>query len=399
MTETSMFSLSPSTLKGFKKHKSYVLRQIPVFLSKPRELLLLILTMNMFANILAQNVASNLFSGTEGWIWKVGFPLVLTFLFSELLPKIAAMENNTFLAQKLIYLVLFFNLILGKIKGKLLAIANFVSKYTFYFVRPIEPVPLKMLVTALSTREGKDLVSRDEKELLEGLLALNEVQVKEVMRPRSEILYYSLDEDLKRLELLFSNQACGRVPVCEKDLDQVVGVLTAKDYLTHRERIAEPKDVRNYVRKPFFVPETSSCRQLLEQLYDKGYIMALVVDEYGVLSGLVTREDLVELIVGEIVDQRDEKQRFTRLEDGAVIASGRWELTDFEKEFHISLKSKHGAQTIGGWLCETWGNIPEAGVKMVAHNLLFHILAANPNCIRRVHISHLGKTKPSGERQ
>jgi CBS domain containing-hemolysin-like protein len=131
----------------------------------------------------------------------------------------------------------------------------------------------------------------------------------------------------------------------------------------------------------------------LRNLRERGESLAIVVDEYGSISGLITQEDLMESVVGEILDKRDEKSLYTRSGEDAIIASGKLELTEFKEIFGVSLKSKEHVFTLGGWLIEQLGDIPSIGTKYADDRFLFYILEAAPNRIRRVYVRKLKPKK------
>ena len=210
------------------------------------------------------------------------------------------------------------------------------------------------------------------------------------MRPRQEILYYDIQEPLTKLVHLFVDKQCTRIPVCEKDIENVIGIIDSKYYLLHREEIPEPVALRKFLLRPYYIPETTPSRTLLKRLDESGQEIALVVDEYGSISGLITYEDLVEVVVGKISDSRDQKTIFTRAGENEIIASGKMELDEFNKFFDSDLKSE-GMVTLGGWLTEQLGEIPKSGSKFENKDFLFQVLASDPNRIRRIYVRKLHK--------
>jgi CBS domain containing-hemolysin-like protein len=155
-------------------------------------------------------------------------------------------------------------------------------------------------------------------------------------------------------------------------------------------------DILPVLKKPLFVPESVPAHALLRQMYDKEESLAVVVDEYGSVSGIIALEDLVEVVVGEIADRRDEKNRYTRAGEDVVITSGKMELTEFEQIFGVSLKSENNLVTLGGWLTEQMGDIPKSGAKYVTKEFLFHVLAADLQRVRRIYIRRLHPKKRKG---
>jgi CBS domain containing-hemolysin-like protein len=146
-----------------------------------------------------------------------------------------------------------------------------------------------------------------------------------------------------------------------------------------------------------YAPEGMFAEPLLKQMYEKEESIALVVDEYGAISGLIALEDVVEKVVGEIADARDAKERFTRSGDDVIIASGKIELLQLEELFGVFLPSENHMVTIGGWLTEQIGDIPKTGTKYTSHGFLFHVLGADEKRVRRVYIRRLQSAASGGK--
>jgi putative hemolysin len=263
------------------------------------------------------------------------------------------------------------------------------SRFLFFFFRSEEEISIDELQHALKTSRQYGLLAEDEAELIRGYLNLQESTVKGHMRPREEVLFFNLDEPLSRLIHLFVDQECTRIPVCQDGLDHTVGIMTSRLFFLHRPNLKSNEDLLPILKKPYFVPETTSSQKVLRQMYDGRESIAMVIDEYGSISGLVSLEDLVEAVVGEIADRRDQKVRYTRSGEDTVIASGKLELAEFEKIFGFPLHSKNNMVTIGGWLTEEIGDIPKTGAKIIKGDILFHVLSADSKRIRRVYIRKL----------
>ena len=164
--------------------------------------------------------------------------------------------------------------------------------------------------------------------------------------------------------------------------------MSANAYFLHMHDITKQSDLLAHVEKPFFVPEVLPGLSLLRKFYDRKQSLALAIDEYSSTSGLVTLEDIVESVIGEIVDRR-EKQSYTRSGPDVIIASGKLELAELEEIFGVVLESPSNMVTIGGWLTEQIGDIPKSGTKLESKGLLFHVLASDPNRVRRVYIRRI----------
>ena len=281
--------------------------------------------------------------------------------------------------------------LLFPIRKGLVRITTFISRILFFFLKEEEDISTDELQHALRTSRARGVLAEDEAELMRGYLNLQNSTAKGFLRPREEVLFFEVSEPISKLIHLFVDQECTRIPVCEGTVDNIIGIISSGKYFLHRESIKESKDILPFLDKPFFVPEAMSAQALLDQMYEKRQSLAIVVDEYGAFSGLLSLEDLVEAVVGEIVDRRDEKNRYTRSGDDVIISSGKLELMELEQLFDVTLKSENHMITVGGWLTEQIGDIPKSGYKYTYKNLLFHVLSSDAKRVRRIYIRRLSK--------
>lgn len=394
-SETSLFSLSPMTLKSYHGSENRGRRLIFSLMSRPRDVLVTLLMMNMLVNILVQNTVANLFDQSS-WGFKVGIPLILILVFGEILPKSMALQKNTLVALYVAPIIDWFLLILRPIREPLTRVTNWISRLLFVFLRKEEEISFDELRHVLQASEESGVLLPQECDLIEGSLDLQQSIVKERMRPRDEILYYDIEDPLSHLIHLFVDQETTRIPICDGGLENILGVLSTRQYFLHRPQIQTSEDLRTILKKPYFVPETTKAWTLLKNLRERGESLAVVVDEYGSISGLITQEDLIEAVVGEIVDRRDPSSLYTRNGGDVIIASGKLELSEFKDVFGIPLKSRENIVTLGGWLIEQIGDIPVAGTKYATDQFLFYVLAADPNRVRRIYVRCL---KPLSKRR
>lgn len=392
-SEAALFSLPATRLKVYQSDNNPRKRLISSLLSKPHDLLVTIFMMNTLVNILLQNVAANLFGEFSSWILKVGVPLVITLVFGEILPKYIGLQINTAFSYVVAPSINFMQNLLKPIRQLTVAITAPISKFMFFFLKKEESISKEELKHILKTSEEHGIFSSDEGELITGYLELQDSTVKDWMRPREDILYYSLEDPLSKLTHILVDEECSRLPVCEKDLDNVLGILTAKQYFLHRDSITLPEHLKPILQKPFYIPETTLARILLRRFYETRQTIALVVDEYSSISGLITHEDLFEVIIGEISDKRDQVQHFTRAGENEIIASGKLELSEFNDLFNSQLVSPENMTTIGGWLTEYLGEIPKSGSTYESNGFFFQVLAATPSRIRRLYIRKLQPRK------
>lgn len=383
-SETALFSLSPLTIKSYRNTTDSRLKLISSLMHRPRDILVTIMMLNIFANILIQNTVSTIFDPFESWGLKVGLPLALTLIFGEVLPKSLALPKSTVISYYIAPIISALTRILKPIREPLTKATSWISRALFFFLREEKQISAQELKHVLQESEERGILTPFEGELAGGILDLQHSLVKEHMRPRGEIHYYDLLEPIDRLQDLFVDLEIGRIPVCEDHLENMKGILTAKAYFFHRT-----DDLSSILEKPYYVPETTKAWAVLRSMRERGESMAIVVDEYGTISGLITQEDLIESVVGEIADRRDEGGHYTRSSSNEIIASGKLELSEFKDIFGIALKSAQNVVTIGGWIVEQLGDIPVSGTKFATDQFLFFILAAEPNRIRRIYIRRL----------
>jgi CBS domain containing-hemolysin-like protein len=358
--------------------------------------LVTILILNVLVNILVQNVASSLFGEFSGWGLRVGVPLALTLIFGEVIPKSIALQNNDRIAQFVAPVIGRAKRILGPLRRSMTRLTGAVSKWMFFFLKRAPEMSRDEMELVLSTSQEQGVVDKDEAEMMDGLLDLRDTSVRELMQPREDIIFFKQHDPLLRLTHLFVDQECSRIPVCDGEINNILGVISARSFFLEKDSLKTGEDLAPLLQKPFFVPETTLASHLIRQLDEKQELLAIAVDEYGSVSGLVSREDVVELVVGDIEDRRDQKTYYSEAGDGVIIASGKLELSDFEELFDVDLQSPNHMVTVGGWLTEQLGDIPKAGTNYVTRDFLFHVLSADPNRVRRIYIRKL-KPKQGGK--
>ncbi|MCH9626010.1 MAG: hypothetical protein S4CHLAM123_11990 [Chlamydiales bacterium] len=389
LSQISLFSLSPGELKLYSQDPNKRKRLVANLLQRPRDLLVTLLFCDIGANILIQNTAANLFGELSTWFLKVGVPLLITLLLGEIFPKTIALAFNTQIAYKIAPSILFLRKIFSPIRRLITNITSHLSRILFFFLKKEQEISKEELKVLLKSSESYGLLSREEAKLVQGYLSLTDFTVKEKMRHRHEILYYDLSEPLSNLLALFVEKECSRLPVCKDGIENLLGILSAENFFLHRKNIQSGEDLTPFLDKPYYVPETILARTLLGHFFHRKENMGIVVDEYSSISGLITHEDLYEIVVGEIVDSRDDKMRYTPAGKDVIITSGKFELSEFEALFHLKLSSENNMVTLGGWLTEQLGTIPKSGSKLICEGFLFQVLAADPNRIRRIYIRRL----------
>lgn len=392
MSETALFSLNAGQSARLRAE----LPQSKVIFRKPREMLVSLLLVNIAVNLLVQNVASEVFAEQEGgWMLTVGLPLVLTLLFSELLPKVIAMSYNEKVARVLTPYASFLLKVLARVVPFIATSASIVARYLFFFVTEPSVLKSEELVKFLTSSssikrqtDNSDIgLTLFEGSLLGGLVALQEAKVEDLMRPRSEIIYYDLQQPISELFERFHQRQCSQIPVCNGGLDQIEGVLYALD-LVQNDIPLTKENVRQLMKKPVFLPQSSPAVTVLQHVEKDQEDLLLAVNEYGVISGLLTIEDLLEAVVGDIKDARDQSDFMTEMGHGRYITSAQVELEAVFPKLGLETP-KSSMNTLGGFLCQLFGDIPESGALISYENVDFRILEATKRKVLKVYINDL----------
>lgn len=227
-------------------------------------------------------------------------------------------------------------------------------------------------------------LKKDEMAMLLNILRLGRKQVVEIMIPRPDIVCAEINDNLQTIAELFISTGHSRIPIFQENRDNIIGILHAKDLIKPLLVSAlETFDVRQLMRRPFFIPETKNVKDLLTEFKSRKNHMAVALDEYGGTSGLVTLEDVLEEIVGEIEDEYDlpRPEDIQRQEDRTILVSGRASLEDLKEEIGLDLDSEQ-VETIGGYLSELAGRVPDQGEYFSIAGYRFRVKEADPKQVR-----------------
>lgn len=385
---SSLFSLSKAQLTRLKGSHDVRARRIARLMNRPFDVLVTLLSLDVLGGILSQNAASNLLSDHEdSFALKVGVPWLLWVFGAELLPKIIGMQHNTGVALFAGRFLEFFDKVFAPPRKVIVSTTQLIAHTLFGFLRNAPAATTRELVNAVNTEGGPDLLTIGEKELITGVLNLADSQIRQIMTPRAEVVYFDVATPLADLARMFADEGVQSMPLVRGSLDHVLGILQARDFVRERANLRETDQLTPLLQRAQFVPETLVVtRGLMRQMQASDHPMTLVVDEYGVVTGSITLDDLLRSLAPNQGPANAGKRRYWELEDNALIASGRWELDDVERVLGLNILDRKNRVTLGGWLTDLWGEIPRAGSKLQSGGHLFFILAADPNRIRRVHI-------------
>lgn len=238
--------------------------------------------------------------------------------------------------------------------------------------------------------EEEGLINEEESEMLASIFEFGETIVREVMVPRTEMVCCPVDAPMEKLLAIIINSGHSRFPIFEGTTDRIVGVVYAKDLLRYWGRSPDEVSIRQVMRKPFFVPETKKIEELLKDFRTRRVHLAIAVDEYGGTSGLITIEDLLEEIVGDIQDEYDLEDVQLRQEaEGVFVVDARIGMSELEESLDIDIDCPEDVDTLGGYLCHLCGSVPAPGRQVEAGRLRLDVLEADERRISRVRVTLL----------
>jgi len=250
----------------------------------------------------------------------------------------------------------------------------------------------KKIQSIIQSGEEDGLIDRQSGEMIQSILELRETVAREVMVPRTEIVAISDNSTIEDILSLVLKHGHTRMPLYNDNIDNIVGILNVKDLLRFWSKPFRREDITSILRKTYYIPETKSIHLLLHELKEKKSHMAIVIDEYGGTSGLVTLEDLIEEIVGEIHDEHDiEENPFTRLPGGDVLVDSRVDIEEFEEHFGTEVPEGQ-FETLGGFIFYLTKKIPVTGETLAYKDLKITIEAADERSIKKVRIQRTGES-------
>ncbi|MBU2995617.1 gliding motility-associated protein GldE [Cellulophaga baltica] len=398
--EVAFFGLSATDIHDIDEEKTAKGAVVVTLLEKPKKLLATILIANNTINIaivlLFSAIGDELFSHITYkllGVISVRFLLevvVVTFLilmFGEILPKVYANRNQKsfahFMSYPLKVLDFVFTPLSSPMRSVTLFLHNKLGKHK-------SNLSVDQLSQALElTSEGD--TTKEEQKILEGIVSFGNTDTKQVMRPRIDI--FALNSEMKFLEVIeeIKKRGYSRVPVFSENVDNVQGVLYVKDLLPYIDR--KTFSWMSLIREPYYVPENKKLDDLLLEFQEKKIHLAVVVDEYGGTSGIVTLEDIIEEIVGDISDEFDDEDLiFSKLDDKNYLFDGKTNLKDFYKVVKIDdeddfEEQKGESETIAGFVLEIAGSFPKRGEEVVFKNYKFVIESLDKKRLKQIKIT------------
>lgn len=399
-SETSLTATSASNMHKLSKEGDSRARLVEKLISDPESLIGAILLGNNLVNILASAIATYIFIelfGEIGVVYATVAMTALVLIFAEVMPKTYAISNPERFALKIAPAINLFVIIFAPI----VKVIQIISRQTLRIMGVKAGKNQKVLSPQDEIRGAIDLqaheggIVKEHKDMLAGILDLDEISLEDVMVHRKNIETINAQDDIEDIFQQIVSSPYTRLPMWEGDQDNIVGVVHAKDILRITRKNSgnlDRKILNDVVIPPWFVPETTSLREQLKMFLAKKVHFALVVDEYGALMGIITLEDILEEIVGEIVDEHDTLNSDIRaLNTGEIIAEGTTPIRDLNRQFNWNLNDDE-AITIAGYIIDQAEIIPLPGQFFNKNGFKFEILKRKRNQITLIKI-HPPKTE------
>ena len=391
-SEVALFSLSKSQLKS--EDKSRYVQSIKKLLANPNKLLATILVANNFINIaiviLFTQIGNVIFKRITSVFWQFTIEVVvatsLILLFGEILPKIYASRNNLVFSKLVVYPLLLLDFLLTPVSLPMQKLSIFIKNKLSFKKGNID---LNQISSALDLT-SPDETTKQEHKILKGILSFGNTETKEVMRPRLDIHAYSnllnYDEVLKNI----IDNNFSRIPVYKDDLDNIIGILYVKDLLPFLDK--KDFDWVSILRKPLFIPENKKLDDLMQEFQEKKIHLAVVVDEFGGTSGVISLEDVIEEIVGDISDEFDDDSLlFSKLDNHNYVFEGKTSMKDFYKILNIDSspfdRTKGDSETIAGFILEISQSFPKKNSKIIFDKYAFTIESIDKKRIKQVKVT------------
>lgn len=397
-TETAFFSLSPSHLETLKQNQSNKSSTLIIsLLSKPKQLLACLLIANNMVNvaivILSSYTIHLLFNFEShpvlALLIQVGIVTLMIVMIGEVLPKIFATHRPLTMAHFVAPFIFVCNKILFPFTWLLVSASGFIDRY---IIRKGYDVNMDELSHAIDMATGTG-THADEKKILKSIVRFGNIDVKQIMKARMDIVAISSRLSLSQVLDSIREHGYSRIPVYDKDIDHIKGILNIKDLIPHIDK-GEGFQWQTLLRPPYFVPENKKINDLLNEFQEKKMHLAIIVDEYGTVTGLVSLEDILEEIVGEISDEFDEEEiNYSKLDESTFIFEGKILLTDMSRLLNLDMEIFNDVQgspsTLAGLIIEISGRIPQKDEKIEFKNMTFTIESSDRRRVKRVKVSIL----------
>ncbi|MGL4999991.1 MAG: hemolysin family protein [Cetobacterium sp.] len=368
-SETALTSFKTTDLEDIEKSNKKTAHLLKKWLKSPNEILTGMLLGNNIVNILASSIATVLAISVMGNSPRslaivTAVMTVLILIFGEITPKIMAKNNAKHFSKSVIVPIYYFGVLMKPIVKILMWTSILIGRILGVEVKTENIMFTEEdLISFVNVGEAEGIIEEEEKEMIHSIVGLGETNAKEIMTPRTSMFAVEGNKTLDDIWDEMIEAGFSRIPVYEETIDNVIGVLYTKDVLKHLKSNSTNTKVKELVREVYYVPETKSIIEILQEFKSKKVHIALVLDEYGGIGGVLTIEDLLEEIVGEIRDEFDheEEETIKEIEANRYEVDAMLDIETINKVLNIELPISEDYESLGGLLMSELGKIPSIG--------------------------------------
>jgi gliding motility-associated protein GldE len=392
--EVALFSLSQNDLTKLSQQNPNKSQLVSQLLQKPKKLLATLLLANNFVNIgiviifsfLSNSLFAGIVSPVVKFVVEVVFVTFLILLFGEVLPKVYASRNNIKFSIRMARPIWLLDQLLSPLSLPMRAVTVYLHKK---LGRQKTNISVDQLSQALEMTSSDDTTSEEQK-ILEGIVSFGNTDTKQVMSPRIDIFALEIEESFAEIYPKIIEKGYSRIPVFRENIDHIEGVLFVKDLIPHIHK--KEFNWNSLLREPFFVPENKKLDDLLKDFQSMKSHLAIVVDEYGGTSGLVSLEDVIEEIVGDISDEFDDENiSYSQIDEKNFLFEGKINLKDFYRIVNVDEEAfddrKGEAETLAGFILELLGNFPKKGQKIHFSTVTFTVEVVDKKRVKQLKVT------------
>lgn len=400
--ETAFTALRLFKLKELKASVSKYKTLFESWEKNPQRILITILIANNFAHVLTSVLISNVmqqFLGTIGLAIGVAVATVAILVFGEIIPKSFAKTHHEKLFKSFLWLINGLFHLLYPFVTVLLRIADlfFTRIGGQHVLDKQDDISEKEIEFLIDYSDEKGLMETEKTEMLQNIFRLGQIQVREIMIPKNNVVSMDVNASLYQAMEILSSSRFSRLPVFEDKDDNIIGMIHQKDVFDLLSKKVENVSLLSIVRPILFVPETKRVNQLLSEFLKKRMHMAGVVDEYGCLSGIITLEDILEEIVGDIADEHEKiNSLIVPLDQGGWLVDASVELDELADLLRIDFNAEDSV-TLGGFLSEKLQHLPKKGERLLYEGYYFQVQQANSRKVFQVLVFHDHEPSASGD--
>lgn len=403
-SEVALFSLDRKNLESALDKSGVVYRYLTNLINFPRRLLVTILVGNTLVNVAVSIVGVSLAIDISAYfnislditlIIQIIVVTILILLFGELFPKVIASKNPVKFAKIIAIPLYYCNIIIYPVAETITEIIK-LSSSKLSFDKSKSALTKEELIDLANIGKEKGTIEEDEHSLISSLVSFAGLSVNEVMTPRVDIKAVSIDDDYEKIIYVITTSGHSRIPVYRDSIDEIVGILFAKDLLAFVKNpdLVKKFSLESLLKKTLFIPETKLINELLKEFQEKKVHLAIVVDEYGGTAGLISLEDIIEEVVGDIWDEFDkEENHLIKISDNQYVALGKTKLSEINETFNVDISTDDDDyDTLGGFILNNAGSIPKDNYSFVSNNIRFIVKEVQNKRIKKVIIEKLNST-------